>query len=170
MKALAPLASLLLAAAFHAAAQAPGPLETRLAQQKVVTGADGRESLAAADTVRPGDVIEYTATYRNTGKQALRKLEATLPIPQNTELLPGTVRPATARASVDGRTFADMPLKRTVVRGGKQIQEDVPLREYRALRWYPDELGPDKTVAYAARVRVIDDRAAPQGDPKGGSR
>ena len=170
MKPFRLLAGLLLATAFAVSAQTPGPLETRLAQQKVVRSADGKESTAAADTVRPGDVIEYTATYRNTGKQPLRKLEATLPIPPNTELLPGSARPANARASLDGRTFADMPLKRTVVRDGKQVQEDVPLREYRALRWYPDELGPDKTVAYTARVRVIDDRAAPHGDPKGGSR
>jgi uncharacterized repeat protein (TIGR01451 family) len=158
--AIAIAAAGLAAAAAHAQAptRANGPLETRLEQQKVARAADGKEVLAPAEGVRPGEVLEYTATYRNTGKQALKNVEATLPIPSNTEFVPGSVKPGNAKASLDGRAFADMPLKRTVTRGGKQVQEEVPAREYRALRWYPGELGPEKTVAYTARVKVIDDR------------
>ena len=164
-------AALRAAAVAHAqpAAKAGGPLETRLEQQKVTRTAAGKEQLAPADAVRPGEVIEYTATYRNTSRQALRNVEATLPIPSNTEFIPGSVKPGNAKASLDGRAFADMPLKRTVTRNGKQVQEEVPAREYRALRWYPGELGPEKTVAYTARVKVVDDRA-PTAPGQGGGR
>ena len=166
------LAAAILAAAFAHAQTAPkanGPLETRLEQQKVTRAADGREVLVAADAVRPGEVIEYTATYRNTGRQPLRNVEATLPIPPNTEFVPGSLKPANAKASLDGRAFADMPLKRRVTRDGRQVQEEVPVREYRALRWYPGELAPEKTVAYTARVKVIEDRT-PGAPGQGGGR
>lgn len=153
-------ALVLAGSALQAAAQtaAPQPLESRLEARKVVTAADGKEALAAAESARPGDVIEYVATYRNTGKGALTGLQATMPIPVNTELLPGSIRPATARASLDGRAFADIPLKRKVRRDGREVEEAVPLREYRYLRWSPGELGGEKSLAFTARVRVIDDR------------
>ena len=159
---IALFAAAILAAGFAHAQTAPkanGPLETRLEQQKVTRAGDGKEVLVAAEAVQPGEVIQYTATYRNTSRQALRNVEATLPIPSNTEFVPGSLNPGNAKASLDGRAFAHMPLKRTVTRNGKQVQEEVPVREYRALRWYPGELAPEKTVAYTARVKVIDDRA-----------
>ena len=145
------------------------PVESRLVARKVVVGADGKESLVAADAARPGDVIEYVATYRNTGKSAVRNLEATLPIPANTELVAGSVKPGSAQASIDARAFAPMPLKRVVHRDGRQAEETVPLREYRYLRWYPGELGGEKTVTFAARVKVLDDRPSPSAVASPGS-
>jgi uncharacterized repeat protein (TIGR01451 family) len=153
---IAALAALAIAvtASPHAAAQkAPDPLESRLVARKVVT-VEGRESLVDAASARPGDVIEYVATYRNGGKATIRGLQATLPIPPQTEYLPGSARPARAQASTDGRTFADMPLKRTVTRNGAQVEELVPYREYRALRWNAGELGGENSLAFTARVRV----------------
>ena len=146
-----------------------GPLETRLEQRKVAAAPDGKEVLAPAEAVKPGELIEYTASYRNTGKQPLRNLEATLPIPPNTEYVPGSARPANAKASLDGVSFGDIPLKRRVQRNGKQVEEEVPAREYRALRWYPGELAAEKGVAYTARVKVVDDRpsaTSPRGSPQ----
>lgn len=167
---IALLAAALVFAATAQAQTAPraanGPLETRLEQRKV-TVAGGKEAFAPAEAVRPGELIEYTATYRNTGKQPLRNLEATLPIPSNTEYVAGSARPG-AKASLDGRSFADIPLKRRVTRAGKEVEEEVPAREYRALRWYPGELGAEKTVAYTARVKVIDDRAPSAAPPGSG--
>ncbi len=152
-------ASTLVSAQPAATKAAAGPIETRLEQRKVTVGADGKEARAPADAVKPGDVIEYTATYRNTGKQPVKSLEATLPIPANTEFVPGSAAPAGARASLDGAAFAVLPLKRRVTRDGKQVDEEVPVRDYRALRWFPGELAADKSVSYTARVRVIDERA-----------
>jgi uncharacterized repeat protein (TIGR01451 family) len=146
-----------LAAALPAVAQQNNPLVTRLEARKVVRAADGKESFEPAESARPGDVIEYVATYRNTGKQPLRNLEATLPVPQNTEFVPGSARPASAKASVDAKSFADMPLKRRTVRDGKPIEALVPVRDYRSLRWFAAELPADKTATFTARVKVIDD-------------
>ncbi len=162
MKAFATVfGAMLVALALAAPAQqkAASPLESKIEQRKVVRDAAGAESLVAADNVKPGDVIEYVATFRNTGKQPLARLEATLPIPANTEYLPGTARPANAKASVDGKSFGDLPLKRVVKRAGADVEESVPAREYRYLRWFPGELGGDKAVSYTARVRVLDERS-----------
>lgn len=140
----------------HAQNAPSGPVETRLDARKVVRAANGRESTLPADDVKPGDVIEYVVTYRNTSREAVRNLEATLPIPVATEFIPGSTRPANARASVDARDFADIPLKRKAVRNGKAIDEPVPHREYRYLRWYPGELGAGKSVTFVARVKVVE--------------
>ena len=169
LAAAAALALATVAQAQPAAPRANGPLDTRLEQRKVVRAADGKEVLAPAEAVKPGELIEYTASYRNTGKQPLRNLEATLPIPTNTEYVPGSARPGNAKASLDGVSFADIPLKRRVTREGKQVEEEVPAREYRALRWYPGELAAEKSVAYTARVKVLDERASatsPRGSPR----
>ncbi len=158
------MAALVLAPAATAQPKAiPQPVVTLLEARKVLTAADGKETLATAEAARPGDVIEYTATYRNTGREAVTNLVATLPIPANTELLAGSTRPAGARASLDGQRYGDVPLKRTVKRDGRDVEEAVPLREYRSLRWSAGTLGPDRTLAFIARVRVVDDR--PAGEP-----
>jgi uncharacterized repeat protein (TIGR01451 family) len=154
-----------------AAQQQRNPIESRLDARKVVTVADGKESFVAADAARPGDVIEYTATYRNTGTAAVKNLEATLPIPADTEFIAGSAKPAGARASLDARAFADMPLVRKVAHEGRMVDEPVPAREYRALRWYPGELAADKSINFTARVRVLKERGATAPpEAKGGTR
>ena len=164
-------AAALCAFAAFAYAQSPGPLVTTLDARKVVTGADGKESFEAATVVKPGDVIEYVATYRNSGKQPLAKLEATLPIPANTEFIAASAKPATAQASLDGQKFLPMPLKRKVrAADGKETEQLVPTREYRYLRWYPDALGGEKALSFSARVRVIDDRPPSEPGTKGGGK
>lgn len=152
-----------------AAQKEPDPLESRLSAHKIAV-AEGRETRVDAATAKPGDVIEYVATYRNAGKVALKGLQATLPIPRETEFIPGSTTPADAKASIDGRTFADIPLKRKVTRNGQQIEEQVPYREYRALRWNAGELGGEKTMAFTARVRVVDDRTPSEPGSKGGGK
>jgi len=151
-------AALLVAIAAPAAAQGPAKsgVETRLEVRKIVRAADGRESVASADTAKPGDTLEYVVTYTNNTAQAVRDFQATLPIPQATEYIPASARPATAKASLDARSFEAMPLKRKVLRDGRDVEEDVALREYRYLRWSAPELGAGKTLTYTARVRVIE--------------
>src|SRR6185369_4007426 len=60
------LAAALLAgiAAAPLASAADEVVSTRLEARKVVTGPDGRERFAPAESAKPGDVIEYVATYR----------------------------------------------------------------------------------------------------------
>jgi uncharacterized repeat protein (TIGR01451 family) len=151
-------AFLALCLSLAASGQSPGPVETRLEQAKVARAADGQESLVPADAPKPGDVIQYTATYRNTGPQGVRNLEATLPIPPQTELVASSDRPAGARASTDGKTFGAMPLKRKKLVQGKEVEETVPLREVRFLRWSAPELAAGQSAAFSARVRIVDNR------------
>lgn len=148
------IAMILFAAPLHA--QQNGPIETRLEARKVMRAADGQETFAPATAAKPGDVIEYAATYRNVSRQPVRNLEATLPIPGNTEFVPGSARPASAKASVDSRSWGDMPLQRKVRRDGREVDEQVPFREYRYLRWFPGELGGEKSMTFTARVRVVE--------------
>lgn len=131
-------------------------VESTLEAHKVLRGADGRESLASAETAKPGDVIEYVATYRNASGAMVRELEATLPIPEHTEFIAGSARPGGIRVSLDGRAFGQPPLKRRVVRQGREFDEPVPYREYRFVRWIPVHLGAGMSERYTARVRVLE--------------
>ncbi len=154
------LAALVVAAASSTPALAQKgaePLESTLVGRKVVV-AEGRESLVDAADARPGDVIEYVATYRNAGKDAIRGLKATLPVPPQTEFIPGSSRPAKAQASLDGKAFADMPLRRKAIRDGQAVEEAVPWREYHAIRWDAGDLGAGGSLSFTIRVRVIDER------------
>ena len=131
-------------------------VETRLDARKVIVGADGRERLVPAETAKPGDVIEYVVTSRNTGSETVRNLSSTLPIPSNTELIEGSARPANAKASLDAQRFDYMPIMRGVVRNGREAVEPVPAREYRYLRWSTPELAAQRSASFAARVRVLE--------------
>ena len=93
-----------------------------------------------------------------------------MPIPRETEFVPGTEVPGAANASTDGVAFAPIPLTRKVQRDGREVQEAVPTSEYRFLRWHVDSLAGEKSVAFKARVRVIADRSTGPPAGQGGSR
>ena len=158
LKALGAAAMLVIAAApLHAFAQKPAsPVEAKLEARKVVRGANAGEVFASGDVVKPGDVIEYVATFRNTSDQHVKNLEPTLPLPEHTELVAGSARPASVRAGLDERSFAPMPLKRKVVANGRESLENIPYREYRYLRWEPVDLEPGKSMTVIARVKVLE--------------
>ncbi len=151
-------ALLVLAAMLPARAQdkPANPVEAKLDVRKVARSADGREHLVDAESVKPGDVLEYVVIYRNRSAAAVSDFMATLPIPESTEFVQGSDRPAGARASLDTRQFAAVPLKRKVRREGREVEEAVPLREYRALRWAAPRLGPGVTLTFSARVKVLE--------------
>jgi uncharacterized repeat protein (TIGR01451 family) len=151
-------AAMVLTIALPTAAQGPAKnaVETRLEVHKVVRTSDGRESLVEADSVKPGEILEYVVTYRNTTNEAVRDLQATLPIPQATEYLPDSAKPATAKASLDARAYDAIPLKRMVQRNGRDVEEAIALREYRYLRWSVPELGANKSLTFVARMKVIE--------------
>ena len=104
-----------------AAPAATAAITASLQAFKVVPQKEGADKLAAADVAKPGDVIEYQATYSNDGKGAATNLNATLPIPAALAYVPNTAAPAGFTASTDAKTFAPAPLKRTVKdRDGKK--------------------------------------------------
>ena len=133
------------------------PLEIKLERAKIVS-ADNKETRQSAAIAKPGEILEETATYTNKSAAALKGLEATLPVPINTELVMGSVSPANAKASTDGKNFSTIPLTRKIKQAnGVEVEQAVPLSEYRYLRWYPGELAAQKSLAFSARFKVASD-------------
>jgi uncharacterized repeat protein (TIGR01451 family) len=121
---------------------------------KVVTTATGTK-LVATDAAQPGDTIEYQVTYSNKGATPARDVLATLPVPKGgLAYLPDSAIPAAVQASLDGTTFAPLPLTRSVMRGGHQVTETVPVSEYRFLRWKLGEIKPGASTTVSSRMRL----------------
>ncbi|MFX6645042.1 hypothetical protein ABTG96_19475, partial [Acinetobacter baumannii] len=78
---------------------------------KVITQA-GTVRKVAADEVKPADVIEYRATYKNVSPRTLQGVVGVVPIPEGLTLQAKSPIPAGAEASLDGVQFAKIPLRR----------------------------------------------------------
>ena len=149
------LLSLVLSVAAYAQLAPGREVAVDLKGQKIVRLADGKETRESAAQAKPGDVIEYTATYINRGKAAVKNVVATLPIPNDTEYVGASALPANAQAATSDGVYQAMPLKRKIKQAdGKEVEQDVPLAEYRTLRWQVGELAPGKEFVAAARVRL----------------
>lgn len=129
-------------------------VEVTLQQFKVVKRGQA-EALEPVERVKPGEMIEYQAVYRNTSSRAVGQLQATLPVPANVEYLPNTAKPSAVQASVDGITYAPVPLRRSVkLPSGQTEMRDVPVVEYRSLRWSIGDLPANQKVTVSARMRL----------------
>lgn len=138
-----------------APAVAQSPLKIQLEVFKV-TLQNNKEALVSAAQARPGDLLEYRATYSNTSKNTLRNIAATLPIPASLAYSNGSASPAGALASTDKNTYATIPLKRVVkLPDGKTRVELIPFSEYRSLRWNVAQLEAGKSFRVSARARVV---------------
>ena len=128
--------------------------------KKVVKGVDGKESLEPADQAKPGDILQYTATYTNKTNKIWRDLEATIPIPAYTEYVPASSRPAGAKASLDGQFFRSIPLRRKVKHADdKEVTQLVPYGEYRSLRWFVGKLSENQELKFSTRVKLLSNEA-----------
>lgn len=144
------IAVILLAAPAHAQSQVAVSL---LAQK--VTVKEGKEILVSAERAVPGEVIQYDARYQNQGKRAVQQLAPTLPIPAGMVFVPNSAVPAPAQASLDGKSFAALPLKRQVTRpDGRVVEEEIPATEFRALRWQVGDLAAAGKTNVIARARL----------------
>ena len=126
-----------------------------LKAQKVLRGADGNEVLQMAERAVPGEVIQYDAIYKNQGNKGVRNLEPTLPIPRGLEYIADSAKPAPTKASLDGKNFAPLPLKRQVtLPTGETVEQPVPSAEIRALRWELGDLDAGAAALISARARL----------------
>jgi uncharacterized repeat protein (TIGR01451 family) len=138
----------------HGVALAEGDVSVSLTANRV-TMSQGKEAYTPADEARPGEVIEYRATYNNAGAHAVKDFAATLPVPQGLEYLPRTAQPAKLLASLDGKNYASVPLTRRVkTADGRFVVREVPVSEYRFLRWSIGTLAAKSQTQVSARVRV----------------
>lgn len=140
-------------AAKPAIAIAPAAVTVELKQYRVVKSADGQEQLLDAVSVKPGDIVEYTATYTNKAEKPVSGLVADLPIPEGLEYLPRSAKPGASlvKAALRDGAFAAEPLMRPSKDGRA---EPVPYSEYRALRWTLGQLPVGGVAAVSARARV----------------
>ncbi|WP_227671371.1 hypothetical protein [Psychrobacter sp. 72-O-c] len=132
----------LISTAFLSSAQAADALKMELTANKVVKDAEGKVTYLPVRTAPAGTVIQYKAIYTSTVNQSINDLAVTLPIPANMTFT-GEVSPSSAQASIDGKNYADMPLIRKV--SGKVV--NVPLSEYRSVRWNIKLLPAKKSAA-----------------------
>jgi hypothetical protein len=151
-----PLALLFaLAVAAPSAATTASGVQVSLTAHRVTQDTNGKEILVAGDKAQPGEVVEYQALYTNENDGNVRQMVATLPIPKGMEYLPRTASPARVQASLDGRSFAPVPLRRTVrLSDGREVVREVPASEYRWLRWTIGDLAGHARQTVRARVRV----------------
>lgn len=141
--------------AVAAMAQSPKEsLKAIMSAQKIVVR-DAKETKQSANTVKPGDIVEYTVEYRNESAQALRNVQGLLPIPKGMTYVGISAKPVGAQASTDGKSFEAMPLKRFEKQpNGGNAAVIVPLKEYRELRWDLGDIAPKSSKTVSARVQV----------------
>ena len=133
--------------------EAANQVEAKLSAS-IVRMVGNKEVLALADKAKPGDVIEYSVVYRNASKP-VKGVLATLPVPQGMEYIAGSAAPKTATASLDGNTFAAIPLKRQVkLADGKTLEQLVPYSDYRFLQWKLGDMANKASFKVSARMRV----------------
>lgn len=143
------------------AAQAEGPVSSRLEALKVTADAGGQESFAAAGEVAPGDLIEYRLTYANSGKSAVSQLAVNGPVPKGTAYVPGSASTAVRhelRFSYDnGQTWlATPPLREIRAADGKTLKRPAGPEEITNVEWQVREpLKVGATQAYRYRVKVL---------------
>jgi len=142
------------------------PLSVVLTQVKVMKDPDGRERYTSVETVVPGDVIEYRATYRNKLATPMSGVAATLPVPKGTHYLPKSAAApggfSAEAATADGR-FGREPLMREVKgTDGKLRDETVPYSDYKTLRWMLGRIAGKSEVTVKARVQVDRYEASPR--------
>jgi hypothetical protein len=137
-------------------ANAPHGVSSELSLSAIVKATDGKEQLVSTRSVKPGEVFQYTNTYKNQSGQLVKQLVATLPIPAEAEFVASTASPAGVMASVDGKVFESVPLVRKVKQAdGRLVDQPVPLAEYRFLRWPARDVAAGANFVASARVRVI---------------
>lgn len=144
----------LLLAGTPVSAQSKEPLSVELKAQKVVM-ADGKELFEPADKAQPGEIIQYSAIYKNNSPAGIGKLKPNLPIPAGTEYIANSAKPKPTEASLDGKKFESFPIKRKYkTADGKEELRDVPASDIRALRWSVATLDGGASTTMVARVRV----------------
>lgn len=151
--------------AMAAPPESKGPIVATLTLKKVeVNAISGIETLVDAPKTKPGDLLEYSTVYRNRSSTAVQDLNASLPIPFGLEYVKNSAKPATGvLATIDNKKFEPIPLKRTVSgKNGKPSVIDVPLAEYRGLRWVVAKLDGGQKVEVSARMRVVEVAKTPE--------
>ena len=147
IKAFAKTSALTAVAAFSlAVSQASAQDLVSFADFRIVeTSTDGAEQLIERDSVRPGEVIEYSLMHSNNAEDELNGLSIFAPVPDGVTLALGTEFssiPAEFEIQADidpeaeGLEWSSLPAMRTVLaEDGTKYEEPVPADAIAAVRW-----------------------------------
>ncbi|HEY5915667.1 MAG TPA: hypothetical protein VJA21_34205, partial [Verrucomicrobiae bacterium] len=147
----------------HLSAQQKSAVElTTLAEVEVAEmNAQGEKVMkrkeAALAKVVPGDIVIFTTTYRNTGKQPATNVVITNPVPGHMVCVDKSVEGKNARIdySVDnGKTYG-APEKLTITDSQRRVRPALA-EDYTVIRWVltrPLAPGGTGTVSFRARVK-----------------
>ena len=139
------------------AAPALAEVDSFMEALRVIEDQDGRETFEEARSARPGEVIEYRLTYKNSESTPVSQLKAKGPVPAGTRYVADSARSdvrARLRFSHDGGvTWQAAPLKRKAADG--KGEEVVPPEHYSHVQWtagQPLEKGKPQTYSYRVQV------------------
>ncbi len=147
---------------------AAGPLlakpriELSIAQAKeVVEIKSGAKvtKLVPAKEASPGDVLEYTLTYTNTGDELARDAAIDDPIPKGSSYLAGTATSEGAELTFStdgGKTFGPAVKLTYEIRGpnGQAEKRTATPSDYTHVRWTVKSIPPGASGKVSFRVRV----------------
>lgn len=127
----------------------------------LVQAADGTmvEKLVPADTVLPGNILEYTGSYTNISASSLIGLIVNGPIPASTNYVEGTQSVsigAVFEVLIEGEDWQEIPAYKTVTDENGQPQKvEASASDYAQLRWRLTEpLDPEGVAKTTYRVIV----------------
>lgn len=118
----------------------------------IIQNIGGQETLIPINVganVKSGDILEYQGLFTNNSGERVRSMDITLSIDNGLELI-GGISPKTAQASLDNSRFVRMPIRANI---DGQIQE-LPLSQYKALKWTVEEIGLGATAVVKYRAKV----------------
>ena len=159
------LSLILIAMVSFGLAQTDNPLEINLEAFIVstVTKEDGssEELFSAAESARPGQIVEYRVSVGNRSETSLPAGNAAVtgPVPAGTMYQANSASFDDARLefSADGgQSFSSPPVMITVVNEeGEEVEVEASPEDYTALRWnILKTLEPGETLVYVYRVIV----------------
>ncbi len=129
-------------------ANAAEALSVNLQAKQIVTE-NGKQVLKTVNRANSGDIIQYQAIYRNNIQKPMTDLALTLPVPANMVYVSSS-SPAPTQASLDGKKFENLPIMRKV--NGKMVE--VPVSQYRALRWIVKTLPAQQSTTVSINTKV----------------
>lgn len=131
----------------------------------VTTDGNGFEQYVSAETVKPGQTIEYRMQHTNSFDNAIGGVAIVGPVPEGAELIVGrTSSDVSATFEVrgefdpdrEGEEWSTLPAQRIVVDadGTRSVEEAKP-EHFTAVRWMlGDPMQEDASVNHAYRVQV----------------
>lgn len=156
---LAAMTIFLLLSAVAALAAPNVEIKIKAEKEKVVTK-DGKKvtKLVAAKDIVPGEIVQYTILYRNTGDQSATNAVVSDPIPEGTAYIPGSATDGgEITFSIDkGKTFNKPTLLTYETKGpnGKVEKKMASPEDYTTIRWVIAAIPAKAKGSVSFKVRV----------------